>query len=89
MTKKIWEKILTDEAKYSVKAVNKPTIKLIRRLKGQSRKIMCNDNDKLRDTHMYAHTRSKKEKQNINVEEMSKNWSDFRMCLNLSPINLK
>lgn len=45
----------------------------VQRLKGQSRKLMCNDNNKLRDTHMQAHTHEVERKiKNINVEEMRK-----------------
>ena len=49
MNKKTWKKkILTDKDK---KAVYQPTLNLVQRLKGQSRKIMCNYNNKLRDAH--------------------------------------
>lgn len=44
------------KGKHLVKAVYQPTIKLVQKLKGRSRKIVCNYNIKLRDTH----TRSKK-----------------------------
>ena len=43
--------MLTDEGKHLTEAVDQPTIKLMQRLKGKCRKVMCNYNNKLRDTH--------------------------------------
>ena len=58
MNKKTWKKkILTDKDK---KAVYQPTLNLVQRLKGQSRKITCNCNNKgYTQTHKYT-KRSKK-----------------------------
>ena len=69
--------------------MDQPTIKLVQRLKGKSRKIMCNYNNKLRDTHKHTHTKeAENDDININMEEVNTS-SDFRMCLDLNNHQLK
>ena len=60
MNKKILPRTntLTDKGKHLVKAVDQPTLKLVQRLKGKNRKVICTYNSKLRGAH--THTRSKK-----------------------------
>lgn len=52
------KRILTEKGKHIIKAVDQPYEASVK-VKGKSRKIMCNYN-KLRDTYKYIHTRSKK-----------------------------
>ena len=61
------------------------TLKLLKKLTGKSRKIMCNYNSKLRHTH----TKEVKSDKNINIEGVSKNGNDFRMGSNFSDYQLK
>ena len=53
INKKILQRknIFIDKDKHIIKAVDQPTLKLVQRLKAKSRKIMCNYNSKLKDTH--------------------------------------
>ena len=62
-------------SKHLVGAVDQPTIKPVSRSKGKRRKIVCDYNNKLRDTKS-THTKEVKNDRN-NVEGLSKN--DFRM----------
>lgn len=56
-----------------------PTIKLVQKLKGKSRKIRCNNNNKVREAHKHTHTQKNlKIMEKINMEGVSKNGSDFR-----------
>lgn len=58
-------------------------------LKGKIRKSMYNFNNKLRYTHKLIHTKEVKTQRKENMEEVSKNCTDFRICLNLSFNKLK
>lgn len=62
-------------SKHLVGTVDQPTIKPVQRLKGKRRKIVCNYNNKLRDTKS-THTKDVKNDK-TSVEGLSKNC--FRM----------
>lgn len=70
--------------------MDQPTLKLVPRLKGKSREIMCNYNSRLRDTHKHTQAKEVKKKMiKYKHRRVSKNGSKFRMCSSSSGINLK